>query len=51
MGRLVTRIIETTHPDNIYYAMNKDLVYDILVSLKNRFTASDYARKQDYTIE
>jgi hypothetical protein len=51
MGRLRTKVMETTHPDNFHYILGKDSVYDMLVSLKNRFAASDYARKQEYTIE
>jgi hypothetical protein len=51
MGRLQTKVIETTHPNNFHYILNKDSVYDMLVLLKNQFTASDYARKQKYTIE
>ena len=51
MGRLETKVIETTHPNNFYYVLNKDLVYDMLVLLKNRFAALDYARKQEYTME
>ena len=43
MGRLRTKVIETTHPNNFYYILEKDSVYDILISLKNRFAASDYA--------
>jgi hypothetical protein len=43
--------METTHPDNFYYVLNKDSVYDMLILLKNRFAASDYARKQEYTME
>jgi len=43
--------METTHPDNFHYVLNKDLVYNMLVLLKNRFAASDYARKQEYTME
>jgi hypothetical protein len=49
--RLRTKVIETTHPDNFYYILRKDSVYDILMSLKNRFAASDYARKQKYTMK
>jgi hypothetical protein len=51
MGRLQTKVIETTYSNNFHYILEKDSVYDILVSLKNRFVASDYARKQEYTIE
>jgi hypothetical protein len=51
MGRLQTKVMETTHPDNFHYVLNKDSVYDMLISLKNRFAASDYARKQEYTME
>jgi hypothetical protein len=51
MGRLQTKVIKTTHPNNFYYVLNKDLVYDMLVSLKNRFAALDYAHKQEYTIK
>jgi hypothetical protein len=51
MGRLQTKVIETTHPNNFHYVLNKDSVYDMLISLKNRFAASDYARKQEYTME
>ena len=51
MGRLQTKVIETTHPNNFYYVLNKDSVYNILVLLKNQFAASDYTYKQEYTIE
>ena len=51
MGRLQTKVIETTYSNNFHYILEKDSVYDILISLKNRFVASDYARKQEYTIE
>ena len=51
IGRLRTKVIETTHPDNFHYILGKESVYDMLVSLKNRFAASDYARKQEYTME
>jgi hypothetical protein len=49
--RLRIKVIETTHLNNFYYIFKKESVYNILVSLKNRFAASDYARKQEYTIE
>jgi hypothetical protein len=45
MGRLETKVIETTYSNNFYYILNKDLVYNILVLLKNRFAALDYAWK------
>jgi hypothetical protein len=45
MGRLQTKVIETTYPNNFHYVLNKDSVYDMLISLKNRFAASDYAHK------
>jgi hypothetical protein len=51
IGRLRTKVIETTHPDNFHYILGKESVYNMLVSLKNRFAASDYARKQEYTME
>jgi hypothetical protein len=51
MRRLQTKVIETTYPNNFHYVLNKDSVYDMLVLLKNRFVALDYARKQEYTIE
>ena len=35
MGRLQTKVIETTHPNNFHYILNKDSVYDILILLKN----------------
>jgi hypothetical protein len=44
-------VIETTHPNNFYYVLNKDSVYNMLILLKNRFVALDYAYKQKYTIE
>jgi hypothetical protein len=31
--------------------LNKDLVYNMLILLKNRFAALDYAYKQEYIIE
>ena len=42
MGRLYIKIIETIYPDNFHYILGKELVYNILVSLKNRFIALDY---------
>jgi hypothetical protein len=51
MGRLQTKVMETTYPDNFHYILNKDLVYDMLVLLKNWFAALDYACKQEYTIK
>ena len=43
--------METTHPNNFHYVLNKDSVYNMLISLKNRFIALDYAHKQEYTME
>ena len=43
MGRLYTKVIETIYSNNFYYILDKELVYNILVSLKNQFTALDYA--------
>jgi hypothetical protein len=51
IGRLHIKVMETTHPDNFHYILGKESVYDMLVSLKNRFAASDYARKQEYIME
>ena len=31
--------------------LNKDSVYNMFILLKNRFIASDYAYKQEYTIK
>ena len=49
--RLRTKVIKTIYFDNFHYIFKKDSIYNILISLKNRFAASDYARKQEYIIE
>lgn len=51
LGRLHTKILETIYSDNLPYTFNKTTIYDILLTLKERFAPSDYARKQEYTIK
>jgi hypothetical protein len=51
LGRLHTKILETIYSDNLPYTFNKTTIYNILLILKERFTPSNYARKQKYTIK
>jgi hypothetical protein len=51
LGRLHTKILETIHSDNLPYTFNKTTIYDILLTLKEQFAPSDYAKKQEYTIK
>jgi len=51
LGRLHTKILETIHSDNLPYTFNKTTVYDILLTLNERFAPLDYAKKQEYIIK
>jgi hypothetical protein len=40
--RLYTKVIKTIYPNNFHYILGKELVYNILMFLKNQFIALDY---------